>query len=223
MVEREVTTPVVVLEVPGDGVESRRPGRRHRVSCAVGGSGRAPRRAAPWVRLPWVVVSGFEGSLALHPIPGREPADPGLGQAVGACCFGRGQALRGDGGDDQPGSRPHRRFAGPEVLPMSRDMCCSCPEPAHCPRCNCDVSGNTRTYECRSGCCEPPWVRRRVCGLRDLPVGGCGSSLPVMLFELNRGQVPDRGVEPARCCTSGPSGRPAIRRRDGRSRPARPG
>jgi len=154
MVEREVTTPVVVLEVPGDGVESRRPGRRHRVSCAVGGSGRAPRRAAPWVRLPWVVVSGFEGSLALHPIPGREPADPGLGQAVGACCFGRGQALRGDGGDDQPGSRPHRRFAGPEVLPMSRDMCCSCPEPAHCPRCNCDVSGNTRTYECRSGCCS---------------------------------------------------------------------
>jgi hypothetical protein len=147
MVEREVTTPVVVLEVPGDGVESRRPGRRHRVSCAVGGSGRAPRRAAPWVRLPWVVVSGFEGSLALHPIPGREPADPGLGQAVGACCFGRGQALRGDGGDDQPGSRPHRRFAGPEVLPMSRDMCCSCPEPAHCPRYNCDASGisDTRT------------------------------------------------------------------------------
>ena len=37
---------------------------------------------------------------------------------------------------------------------MSRDMCCSCPEPAHCPRCNCDVSGNTRTYECRSGCCS---------------------------------------------------------------------
>ena len=34
---------------------------------------------------------------------------------------------------------------------------------------------------------EPPWVRRRVCGLRDLVVGGLGSSLPVMLFELNRG------------------------------------
>ena len=36
---------------------------------------------------------------------------------------------------------------------MSRDMCCSCPEPAHCPRYNCDVSGigDTRTCECRSG------------------------------------------------------------------------
>ena len=38
---------------------------------------------------------------------------------------------------------------------------------------------------------EPPWVRRRVCGLCDFPVGGRGSSLSVMLFELNRGQVPD--------------------------------
>jgi len=39
---------------------------------------------------------------------------------------------------------------------MSRDMCCSCPEPAHCPRYNCDVSGigDTRTCECRSGCCS---------------------------------------------------------------------
>jgi hypothetical protein len=34
---------------------------------------------------------------------------------------------------------------------------------------------------------EPPWVRRRVCGLRDLQVGGSGSSLPVVMFELNRG------------------------------------
>ena len=39
---------------------------------------------------------------------------------------------------------------------------------------------------------EPPWVHRRVCGLRDIPVGGRGSSLPVLLFELNRWQVPDR-------------------------------
>ena len=38
---------------------------------------------------------------------------------------------------------------------------------------------------------EPPWVRRRVCGLCDLPVGGRGSSLSVLLFELNRGLVPD--------------------------------
>ena len=98
------------------------------------------------------------GSKAASPST-RYPAvsrDPGLGQAVAACCFGLGQALRGDGGDDQPGSRPHRRFAGPEVLPMSRDMCCSCPEPAHFPRYNCDVSGigDTRTCECRSGCCS---------------------------------------------------------------------
>jgi hypothetical protein len=26
-----------------------------------------------------------------------------------------------------------------------------------------------------------------VCGLRDLPVGGLGLSLPMMVFELNRG------------------------------------
>src|SRR5215212_5429619 len=53
---------------------------------------------------------------------------------------------------------------------------------------------------------EPPWVRRRVCGLGDLPVGGLGSSLPVMLFELNRGQVPDRGVEPVDVVPVDPAG-----------------
>ena len=53
---------------------------------------------------------------------------------------------------------------------------------------------------------EPPWVRRRVCGLGDLPVGGRGSSLPVMLFELNRGQVPDRGVEPGGVVPVDPAG-----------------
>jgi hypothetical protein len=52
-------------------------------------------------------VSGFEGSLALHSIPGHESADPGLGQAVGACCFGLGQALRADGGDDHNNRRLH--------------------------------------------------------------------------------------------------------------------
>jgi hypothetical protein len=53
---------------------------------------------------------------------------------------------------------------------------------------------------------EPSWVRRRVCGLRDVPVGGLSSSLPVMLFELNRGQVPDRGVEPGRVVPVDPAG-----------------
>jgi transposase InsO family protein len=53
---------------------------------------------------------------------------------------------------------------------------------------------------------EPPWIRRRVCGLRGLPVGGRGSSLPVMLFELNRWQVPDRGVQPVGVVPMGPTG-----------------
>ena len=57
-----------------------------------------------------------------------------------------------------------------------------------------------------AGLGEPPWVRRRVCGLRDLPVGGLGSSLPVMVFELNRGQVPDRGVEPVGVVPVDPAG-----------------
>src|SRR5512133_3381473 len=53
---------------------------------------------------------------------------------------------------------------------------------------------------------EQSWIRRRVCGLRGLPVGGLGSSLPVMLFELNRGQVPDRGVQPVGVVPVGPAG-----------------
>jgi hypothetical protein len=65
---------------------------------------------------------------------------------------------------------------------------------------------------------EPPWVRRRVCGLCDLQVGGSGSSLPVVLFELNPGAGARSRSEAGRCCTSGPSGRPAIRRRGGRPR-----
>ena len=53
---------------------------------------------------------------------------------------------------------------------------------------------------------EPPWVRRRVCGLRDLQVRGSGSSLPVVMFELNRGQVPDRGVKPVGVVPVDPAG-----------------
>jgi hypothetical protein len=54
------------------------------------------------------------------------------------------------------------------------------------------IEGSVLIY-CRAHCdTEPPWVHRRVCGLRDIPVGGRGSSLPVLLFELNRWQVPDR-------------------------------
>lgn len=53
---------------------------------------------------------------------------------------------------------------------------------------------------------EPPWVRRRVCGLGDLPVGSAGSSLSVLLFELNRGQVPDRGVQSVGVVPVSPAG-----------------
>jgi hypothetical protein len=53
---------------------------------------------------------------------------------------------------------------------------------------------------------EPPWVRRRVCGLRDLLVWGSGSSLPVVMFELNRWQVPDRGVQPVGVVPVDPAG-----------------
>ena len=80
MVEREVTTPVVVLEVPGDGVGSRRPCRRHRVSCAVEDQvahldGQRPGEAASGRR------GGVRGSLPST----RYPAvgSPRPGQAVG--------------------------------------------------------------------------------------------------------------------------------------------
>ena len=53
---------------------------------------------------------------------------------------------------------------------------------------------------------EPPWVRRRVCGLRDLLVWGSGSSLPVVMFELNRWQVPYRGVQPVGVVPVDPAG-----------------
>jgi hypothetical protein len=55
---------------------------------------------------------------------------------------------------------------------MSRDMCCSCPEPAHCPRYNCDVSGigDTRTCECRSGVVHFGFLQQGPFGLRGLVV-----------------------------------------------------
>jgi hypothetical protein len=58
MVEREVTTRVVVLEVPGDGVGSGVQAGVTEFLAQSEDPGRAPRRAAPWVRRPWVVVSG---------------------------------------------------------------------------------------------------------------------------------------------------------------------
>jgi hypothetical protein len=61
-----------------------------------------------------------------------------------------------------------------------------------------------------------------VCGLDDLPVGGRGSSLPVMLFELNRGQVLDRGVEPVGVVPVGPAGDlPSTSRRSVQAGPVR--
>ena len=102
MVEREVTTPVVVLEVPGDGVGSGvqagggqlLPVLDDQVDDLGGCGPRDSLRATG---------PGLEGGLAFGLVAGHELEQPGLGDAVLGGDVGNGSVLDHHGGDQQSG------------------------------------------------------------------------------------------------------------------------
>lgn len=74
--------------------------------------------------------AGFEGGVALDAPSGDELGDPAFGDAVGAGGLGLGEALDGDGGDDQAGLR--HAFERGGGFPVSWDGGFLCPETRHC-------------------------------------------------------------------------------------------